>query len=71
MNHLMFSQTTYIEHFIKSMTYSFKCIKAGYYFFIHAINPNVYETSGYDCIKELNGVILEDVEYEILFDCEI
>lgn len=71
MDHLSFSQTTYTMHFIKTLQYSFKSLQASIYFFIHAVNPNVYETQGYDCIKELNATIIEDIEYEILFDCEI
>ncbi len=71
MNNLSFSQTTYVEHFVKTIKYSFKSMEASIYFFIHAVNPNICETRGYDCIKELNEIINEDIEYEILFDCEI
>ena len=52
MSHLSDNDISYFEHLKRSMKYSGKSIKASFFFFIHAIFPNVFETNGSDTIKE-------------------
>jgi hypothetical protein len=51
MGHLSDMDVSYTEHFKQSMKYSGRSLKASFYFFIHAIAPDVFKTSGSDTIK--------------------
>ena len=44
--HLDIANQTYFEHFKDSIEYGLLAIKASYYFFIHALYPDFYTTSG-------------------------
>ena len=50
--HLQELNITYTEHFKNSMSYSIQSLKASFYFFIHAIYPDVYLTNGSNTIKQ-------------------
>jgi hypothetical protein len=56
--HLEYAQQTYYQHFKDAMYYSSLSLKSSFYFFIHAISPNNFQTNGSDTIKELNGIII-------------
>jgi hypothetical protein len=57
--HLKRVKQTYIEHFRDSFTYSFICLQASFYFFIHSLWPDLYEFDGSITIKRLNEYIEE------------
>lgn len=56
-NHLNFANQTYFEHFKDSITYCGKSIKASFFFFVHAIWPDLFTQSGSQCIHELSDTI--------------
>ena len=56
-SHLFFSNQTYIDHFKDSIQYSFRALKAGVYFLIHAIVPDFYVSAGSEEIHELEVII--------------
>lgn len=58
-SHLEFAGQTYSEHFKDSLKYSCKALKASFYFFIHALIPDVFTQSGSNCIHELSDTIKE------------
>lgn len=55
--HLKRVKQTYTEHFRDSLTYSFTCLRASFYFFIHSLWPDLYEFDGSITIKRLNDYI--------------
>lgn len=59
-NHLSDLNVSYTTHFKHSMYYSIMSLKSSYYFFIHALYPDVYVTSGSDTIKKLHNIISEN-----------
>ena len=48
--HLQQVKQNYFRHFYDALKYSMLSLKASYYFFIHAIYPDVYITSGSETI---------------------
>jgi len=56
-NHLNSVNQTYTEHFSDSMNYSWNSLKSSFYFFVHAIYPDIYKTSGSKTILDLSSVI--------------
>jgi len=60
-NHLDTVGQTYTEHFSDSMSYSFESFKGSFYFFIHAIYPDVFTTAGSSTILNLS----ENIEYKL------
>ena len=56
--HLKNVNQTYIEHFYAAMNYSFMAFKASFYFFIHAIWPDLFVINGSKQIEELHNIIL-------------
>jgi hypothetical protein len=63
--HLEFANQTYWEHFCDSMGYCFKSWKSGFYFFCHAIWPDMYITSGSKTIHNLSGIIQDKYKRRI------
>ena len=57
MKHLEFARQSYFEHFKDAMEFYGLSCKASFFFFIHAINPNVFEKSGSDTIYKLSQLI--------------
>lgn len=53
--HLQEDNKTYYEHFKETMTHSTKSFKASVMLLIHAIWPDVYTTSGYSEISDINS----------------
>jgi hypothetical protein len=48
----------YFEHFFHAMSYCFISLSASFYFFIHAIYPDVFEFDGSRQIKYLNEILI-------------
>jgi hypothetical protein len=48
----------YFEHFVHAMSYCFISLSASFYFFIHAIYPDVFEFDGSRQIRYLNEVLV-------------
>lgn len=61
-NHLESVGQNYTEHLNDSMNYSWKSLKSSFYFFVHGIYPDVFETSGSNTIIELNNQIKEKLD---------
>jgi len=61
MSHLQIANQTYEEHFYDSMGYCLLAIEAGIYFFIHALFPDTFTSSGSQTIKKL----YEKIEYKL------
>jgi len=57
--HLEKVNQNYFEHFFDSINYFFYSIKASYFFLIHSIYPDFYETAGSQQIYELYILILD------------
>ena len=55
--HLGALNMTYIKHLKMSMNYSFYSLKSSYYFFIHALYPDIYLQDGSKNIHNLSNVI--------------
>lgn len=53
--HLQEDNKTYFEHFKETMTHSSKSFKASVMLLIHAIWPDIYTTSGYSEISDINS----------------
>lgn len=60
--HLESVGQTYTEHFNDSMNYSWRSLKSSFYFFVHGIYPDVFETSGSNTIIDLNNTIQEKLD---------
>jgi len=58
-NHLKHVKQSYLEHFQDSSTYCYISLKASFYFFIHALWPDMYECNGSETISELNKILNE------------
>lgn len=58
--HLNHLNVSYTKHFKHSICYSLMSLKCSYYFFIHALYPDVYVTSGSDTIKKLHNIISDN-----------
>lgn len=67
-NHLDFANQTYFEHFCDSMKYSIKSTIASFYFFWHAIWPDIYTKSGSNIIHDLSNIIYDKYDKRM---CEI
>ena len=63
--HLFFSNQTYIGHFKDSIQYSFRSFRAGVYFLIHAIVPDLCVSNGSEEIHELD-IIIKD-KYSMIY----
>jgi hypothetical protein len=63
-SHLQFANQTYFEHLKDSMKYSWKSLKASFFFFIHGIVPDVYTDAGSVEIHKLETIIQH--KYEML-----
>lgn len=57
--HLEKVKQNYFEHFCDSIIYFFYSMKASYFFLIHSIYPDFYETAGSGQIHDLYLIILE------------
>lgn len=58
-NHLNFMGQCYFFHFKQSIKYSFLACKASFYFFIHAIYPDIFQHTASDIIVGINDEILQ------------
>ena len=56
--HLTLVNQTYFEHFLDAMLFSFIAFKAFFYFFVHALWPDVFEFNGSREIEYLNNLLL-------------
>ena len=54
LSHLKDNDITYWKHFKRSMKFSLKSSSASFCFFIHAVYPDIFKTSGSTIIKEMN-----------------
>jgi hypothetical protein len=61
-NHLEYAGQTYTEHLDDSMKYSWISFKSSFYFFIHGIYPDVFQTKGSNTIIDLHSVIKDKIE---------
>ena len=57
-SHLTKVKQTYWEHFFDAISYSFIAFKAVFYFFVHAIFPDVFEFNGSREIANLNNILV-------------
>jgi len=64
-NHLHFIGQTYTEHFSDSMNYSWISLKSSFYFFVHAIYPDIFITSGSKNILNLSHIIQKKINKQI------
>jgi hypothetical protein len=58
-NHLDKVKQTYLEHFCEGMTYSFMSLRASCYFFVHSLNPDLFEFDGSMQIEKLNKELMD------------
>ena len=61
--HLKIVKQSYCEHFKDAFTYSLLSFKASVYFFIHAIYPDIFETSGSNQISNIYNKIEKKYKY--------
>lgn len=52
--HLKLINQSYLDHFNDAMYYSFISLRSSFYFFVHAIWPDLFVTDGSREIYELN-----------------
>ena len=57
--HLKKVKQTYLEHFQDGTTFCYLSLKASFYFFIHALWPDIYEYNGSKTISHLHMIITE------------
>jgi hypothetical protein len=57
--HLTFANQSYFEHFQDALKYSLTSLTASFYFFIHAVWPDIYTRTGSDTIHELSTLIYD------------
>ena len=50
---------TYYEHFIFSISISYKLLKGSMKAAIHAVLPNLYETSSSDLLNDLQKILMD------------
>lgn len=55
--HLEFANQSYWEHFGDSMSYCFQSCKSSFFFFFHALWPDIFITSGSETIHRLSEII--------------
>ena len=58
MDHLTRVKQDYWSHFFDAMLYSFIALKAFFYFFVHAIFPDLFEFDGSREIQKLNDILI-------------
>jgi hypothetical protein len=58
--HLKEKRVSYAKHACRALHYSFLSLKAGIIFAIHAIYPDVFETTGSDTVISLHALFEED-----------
>ncbi len=56
--HLKYVKQTYSEHFCDAMLFSFIAFKAFFYFFVHALWPDLFEFNGSREIEQLNNLLM-------------
>lgn len=56
--HLNYVKQTYYDHFLDSMLFSFIALKISFYFFVHALWPDVFEFDGSKEIERLNNLLI-------------
>lgn len=59
--HLTDAKQSYATHFYDSIGYSFKALKAVWFFTVHAFLPDFCEYNGSGCIKNLNDILQEKI----------
>lgn len=59
--HLDFAGQTYSQHFYAAMGYSWRSMKCSFYFFWHAIWPDIFQQSGSDGIINLGDELIEKI----------
>lgn len=64
-NHLKYVKQTYLEHFFDAFSYSCRCFRAGFYFFIHSLWPDLFEFNGSREIEELNAILIYKTRKQI------
>jgi hypothetical protein len=64
MSHLQIANQTYFQHFKDSMKYCYISMSCAFYFFCHAIHPDIYVDSGSKTIKELYQILNKKVKLE-------
>lgn len=52
-SHLRREKCTYYNHFLRSMSFCIRSLQASFYFFIHAIYPDVFQYSGSRIIRNI------------------
>lgn len=55
--HLQQLKQNYFNHFYDALKYSILSLRASYYFFIHALYPDVYVTNGSETIDFIKKLI--------------
>lgn len=63
--HLYKTRQTYSLHFKHAFYYSMMSLKASYYFFIHALYPDIYTNHGSNTINFLNYIIQKNIQRKI------
>lgn len=56
-SHLTRVKQNYWPHFLDAMSYSFMAFRASFYFFVHAIFPDLFEFDGSKEIEQINNII--------------
>lgn len=56
--HLKYVKQSYFEHFINAFSYSCRAFKAGFYFLVHSVWPDIFEFDGSREIEDLNSVLI-------------
>jgi len=56
--HLKYVKQSYSEHFFDAMLFSFIAFKAFFYFFVHALWPDIFEFNGSKEIERLNNLLI-------------
>lgn len=63
--HLTEANQNYTEHFLDRISYSGKALKAFWFFTVHSIFTDFYESNGSSCIKELNDILQEKISKKL------
>ena len=61
--HLTRVKQDYWSHFFDAMSYSFIGLKACFYFFVHAIYPDLFEFDGSREIENLNNILISKKKF--------
>lgn len=59
--HLNHANQSYFDHFVDSIRYSGKALKACFFFTVHAFYPDWYISNGSSRIKELNDLLQDKI----------